>query len=155
VLDSNGNPVDYSSTPGSGATDFMAGFGYSTYLTSQFTLDASASHTVRGTYSGYRLGGRTEAGVAFAWRFKNDIRAFPNGALFVEANYRDIGKVQVRGEQDGNSGGTAFFLSPGFRIAFNPRASLSMAAQLPLSQSPNGAQIETKLKAVASLSLSF
>lgn len=155
VLDSNGNPVDYASTPGSGATDFMAGLGYSTYLTSRLTLDASASHTIRGTRSDYRLGDRTEAGAAFAWRFKEDIRAFPNGAVFVEANYRAIGKVQIQGEKDGNSGGTAFFLSPGLRLGFTRSTSLSLAVQLPMSQRPNGAQIETKLKAVASLSISF
>lgn len=155
VLDSNEEAVDFASTPGSGAADFMAGLGYSTYLTPQLMLDASASHTVRGTYHLYRLGDRTEAGVALAWRFTENIRAFPQSSGFMELNFRRIGKVQNQGEKDGNSGGTAIFLSPGLRFGFSPHASLSLAAQLPLMQSPNGAQIETKMKAVASLSLSF
>ncbi len=155
VRDSNGEPVDFASTPGSGAADFTAGFGYSTYLSPQLTLDVSAGHTFRGTYHDYRLGDRTEAGVAFGWRFTGNIRAFPQSAAFLELNYRRNGNVQILGRRDGNSGGNAVFLSPGFRFGFSPGASFSLAAQLPLSQSPNGAQIETKLKAVASLSLSF
>ena len=155
VRDSNGDPVDFASTPGSGATDFMAGLGYSTYLTSQLTLDASASHTLRGTYHDSRLGGRLDAGVALGWRFTEDIRTFPQSAVFLELNYRINGKVRVQGERDDNSGGSAVFLSPGLRFGLSPRASLSVAVQLPLSQTPNGAQIETKLKVVASLSLSF
>lgn len=155
VRDSNGDAVDFASTPGSGAMDFMGGFGYSTYLTTQLTLDASASHTFRGAYHDYRLGGRTEASVALGWRFTENIRTFPQSSGFLELNYRNSGKVKVQGEQDDNSGGTALFVSPGFRFGFSPRISVSLAAQLPVGQSSHGAQIETKLKAVASLSLSF
>lgn len=155
VRDSNGEAVDFASTPGSGATDYLAGFGYSTYLTPQLTLDASAGHTFRGAYHDYRLGGRTEAGMAVGWRFTQNIRTFPQYAAFMELNYRSNGKVEVQGEHDDNSGGSALFLSPGLRFGFSPRASFSLAAQLPVRQNPNGAQIETKFKAVASLSLSF
>ena len=155
VHDSNGDAVDFASTPGSGATDFMAGLGYSTYLTSQLTLDASAVHTFRGTYHDYRLGDRTEAGVAVGWRFTESIQTFPQYRAFLELNYRSNGKVKVQSERDGNTGGSAVFLSPGLHFGFSPHAALSLTAQLPLRQSPNGAQIETKLKVVASLSLSF
>ncbi len=155
VRDSNGETVDFASTPGSGATDYLAGFGYSTYLTPQLTLDASAGRTFRGVYHGYRLGDRTEAGVAMGWRFTKNIRAFPQYAAFMELNFRTNGKVEAQGEQDGNSGGSAAFLSPGFRCGLSSRAALSLSAQFPVHQTPNGAQIETKFKAVASLSLSF
>lgn len=155
VLDSNGEPVDFASTPGSGATDLVGGLGYSTYVTSKLTLDASISSTFRGVYHGYRLGNRLDAGVALGWRFTESIRIFPQSSAFLELNYRSIGKVEDQGARDDNSGGSAVFLSPGLRFGFSPRAALSFALQLPLSQSPNGAQIETKLKAVASLSLNF
>ncbi len=155
VLDSNGEPVDFASTPGSGATDFVGGLGYSTFVTSQLTLDASVSSTFRGIYHGYRLGDRLDAGVALGWRLTENIHTFPQSAAFLELNYRSIGKVEVQGAHDDNSGGSAVFLSPGLRFGFSPRASLSFALQLPLGQSPNGAQIETKFKAVAGLSLSF
>ncbi len=155
VTDAAGDPVDYASTPGSGATDWQAGFGYSTYLTARLTLDASASHTFRGTYHDYRLGDRTDAGVALAWRFTPDIRSFPQAGAFLELNYRDLGRIENQGVQDENSGGTALFASPGLRFAPSPRMAFTLAVQLPLSQSPHGAQVETRFKAVAALSFSF
>jgi hypothetical protein len=155
VTDAAGDPVDYASTPGSGAVDYQAGLGYSTFLTARLTLDASASHTFRGIYRGYRLGGRTDAGVAMAWRFADSVRTFPQASAFLELNYRDLGRIENQGITDENSGGSALFTSPGLRFAFSPRAALTLAAQIPLGQSPNGAQVETRFKAVAALSFSF
>lgn len=153
--DSEGNPVDYASTPGSGAADTQAGVGYSTFLTSNLTLDASFSHTWRGTYRGTRLGDRTDTGMALAYRLTDDIRSFPQFGVFTEVNFRSIGKVLANGELDDNSGGRAFFMSPGFRCAVSPKLAFTLAGQLPLHQAPNGAQIETKFKAVAAVSLTF
>ncbi|HJU82955.1 MAG TPA: hypothetical protein VJ600_01980 [Holophagaceae bacterium] len=155
VRDASGDPVDFASTPGSGATDFQAGLGYSTFLTAHLTLDASVARTFRGTYRGYRLGDRTDAGAALAWRLTDSIRSYPQGSLFLELNYRDLDRVRDQGVTDGNSGGRALFTSPGFRLAFSPRSALTLAGQLPLRQSPNGAQTETRFKAVVALSFSF
>ena len=155
VRDSKGGSVDFASTPGSGATDFMVGFSYSTYLTSQLTLDASAGQIFRGTYHDYRLGDRLDAGVGLGWRFTENIRTFPQVAASVELDYRHSGKAEAQGEREENSGGSSVYLGPGLRFSFSSDASLWLALQLPVHQSPNGAQIETKLKVAASLSLSF
>ena len=153
--DEAGEPVDLASTPGSGAVDTLLGLGYSTFLTARWTLDAGLTHTWRGTHRDTRLGDRLDAGVGVAYRFTRDLRSFPQASAFLELNHRRLGRLRIDGEAEANSGGRALFASPGLRVGFTPRMALTVAAQLPLSQSLHGAQIETRLKAVAALSVAF
>lgn len=155
LRDDAGEPVDLAATPGSGAVDGQLGVGYSTYLTPRWTLDAGASHTWHGTKRDTRLGARTDAGVAVACRFTEDVKHTPGASAFLELNWRHLEPMRSGGEAEPNSGGTALFATPGLRIALTPHATLTLAAALPLRQDLRGVQVETRLKASAALAWVF
>ncbi len=155
VTNSAGERVEPSATAGSGSWDYVTGLAYSTFLTSRLTLDASALYTFRTEHDDFRLGNRVDAGVALAYRFNDDVKAFPQTSAFVEANLRHLSMSEEGGEDDVNTGGTTFFVSPGFRVRFSPAVAFSLAVQVPLAQDLNGEQLETEYKLSAALSITF
>jgi hypothetical protein len=155
VNDSNGAPLEPSATAGSGSVDGMAGLAYSRFLTSRVTLDASAQYTFRAEHHQFRLGDRFDGGVAFAYRFTRDIRKFPQFSAFAEANVRHLAKSRDTGVLDDNTGGTALFITPGFRVGFCEHFSITVGVPVPVVQDLNGEQLKTSFKVNASLNLSF
>jgi Putative MetA-pathway of phenol degradation len=150
-----GERLDPSATAGTGAWDGTLGIAYSTYLTERFTLDASLQHIYRGHHDDFKVGDFTQAGVALAYRLNGDIHDFPTASVFAEILGRRIGKSEAGGLANPNTGGTAMFAGAGFRTFFTPACSATLAAQMPVSQSPNGGQIETRLKVSLGLSYTF
>jgi len=155
VENSEGERVEPSATAGSGSYDGMGGLAYSRFLTSRLTLDVSGQYTFRTEAEEFRLGDRIDAGLAFAYRLVEDIQQFPQVSFFGEANLRHLFKSEEDGERDPNTGGTALFLTPGVRAAFNPHAAFTISAPIPVWQDLNGTQLETDFKINGALTLTF
>jgi hypothetical protein len=152
---SNGEKLEPSSQPGTGAFDGQAGLAWSRFLTPKLTADASAVYTLRGEHAGFTVGDRFDAGVALAYRLTDSITAFPNWSLFAEANVVWLGKDDDHGTLNDNSGGTTLYLTPGARVRFDPHSALTLAPSFPVVQSLHGEQIETRFKVAATLSFGF
>jgi hypothetical protein len=155
VLLSNGEPLEPSSQPGTGAVDGQLGIAYSRFLTSRVTLDASFAYTLRGTHDDFQVGDRMDAGLAFAYRLTESVKQFPNFSVSAELVDVWIGKDDDAGVKNENSGGNTLYLGPGFRTRFSPNVALSVGAGIPIAQALNGDQVETTVKASAALSFSF
>lgn len=155
VKNSERERVEPSATAGSGSYDGMVGLAYSRFLTSRVTFDASAQYTLRTEADHFKVGDRIDGGVAFAYRFIEDIQKFPQVSAFAEANVRHLMKSEEDGARDPNTGGTALFLTPGVRVGFNRNASFTLAAPLPVLQELNGTQLETSFKLTAGLTFAF
>ena len=152
---SNGEKLEPSSQPGTGAFDGQAGLAWSRFLTPNLTIDASSIYTLRGEHAGFTVGDRFDAGVALAWRLTDSILAFPNWSIFGEANVVWLGKDDDHGTKNENSGGTTLFLTPGVRVRFNPTAAFTLAPSFPVWQGLHGEQVETRFKVAATLSFGF
>ncbi|MSU34440.1 MAG: transporter [Pedosphaera sp.] len=155
VKNSAGERVEPSATAGSGSYDGMLGLAYSRFLTSRITLDTSVQYTHRTEADHFRLGDRIDAGLAFAYRFTEDIQAFPQIHAFAEANVRSLFKSQEDGASDPNTGGTALFLTPGVRIFFARNLAFTVSAPLPVVQDLNGEQLKTSFKVNGALTVLF
>jgi hypothetical protein len=152
----NAESLEASSQPGTGAYDFQFGLGYSRFLTSHVTVDASALYTLRTRHDGFKVGDRFDAGVAVAYRLTESIRSFPQWAIFGEATYVWLGKDH--GEESGlnnNSGGNTLYLTPGVRLRFNEAASLTVAPSFPVWQDLEGDQIESQFKLAVTFTYAF
>jgi len=152
---SNGELLEASSQPGTGAFDGQLGLAYSRFLTSRITIDASAAYTLRGTHDDFTVGDRFDAGLAFAYRLTEDVRAFPNYSVSAELLDVWIGKDDDAGLKNDNSGGNTVYLAPGFRTRFDEHVALGVSAGFPVAQDLNGDQVKTVVKASAALSFSF
>jgi hypothetical protein len=152
---SNGELLEFSSQPGTGALDGQLGFAYSRFLTSRVTVDASFSYTLRGTFEDFTVGDRMDSGVALAYRLTEDIKEFPNYSVSGELVDVWIGKDVESGAANDNSGGNTVYVQPGFRTRFNPHVALGVSAGCPVLQDLNGDQVESRIKASAALSFSF
>jgi hypothetical protein len=155
VKNSAGERVEPSATAGSGSYDGMLGLAYSRFLTSRVTFDASGQYTLRSEADDFRLGDRIDAGVAFAYRFTEDIQRFPQVSAFAEANVRHLFKSEEDGASDPNTGGTVLFITPGVRVGFSKTVSFTVSAPVPVVQDLNGTQLETRYKINGGLTFSF
>lgn len=155
VKNSEGERVEPSATAGSGSYDGMLGLAYSRFLTARLTFDASAQYTLRTEDDDFKLGNRIDAGMAFAYRFTEDIEKYPQVSAFAEANVRHLLKSEEDGERDPNTGGTVLFLTPGVRVAFTKNLSFTVSSPLPVLQDLNGTQLKTRYKVNGGLTLSF
>jgi len=152
---SNGEPLEPSSQPGTGAVDFMTGVAYSRFLDAHITIDASAAYTFRTEHDDFKVGDRFDAGVALAYRLTDDINSFPNISVFGEVAYTQIWKDQEGGVANPNSGGETLYLAPGVRVRFNPTMSLTVSPAFPVWQNLDGDQVEMKYKVSAMMSIAF
>jgi hypothetical protein len=154
---SNGEGLEPSSQPGTGAYDYQFGLGYSRFLTSHLTVDASVLYTLRTRHDQFKVGDRFDAGAALAYRLTESIKSFPQWRVFGEANYIWLGKDDA-GDDEGinnNSGGNTLYLTPGVRVRFNEHAALTVAPSFPVWQDLNGDQIESQFKLAVTFSYSF
>ncbi len=155
VLDSTGARVEPASTPGTGAWDEMVGLAYTFAATPDLAFDASAQYTFRGEKFDYRLGNRFDAGVAAGWRVFGKGQQFPRVSVMGEASVRHLEKSEEHGLASADTGGTALFLSPGFRVGFNAHAAWTVGVQFPVLQELNGRQLETRFRVSTSFSIYF
>ena len=155
VENSEGERVEPSATAGSGSYDGMLGLAFSRFLTSRLTFDISGQYTLRTEADDFKLGDRIDGGVAFAYRFTEDIQKFPQVSAFGEANVRHLFKSEEDGERDPNTGGTALFLTPGVRVGFTENFTFTISAPLPVFQDLNGTQLKTSYKVNGALTFTF
>ena len=152
---SNGELLEPSSQPGSGAFDFLGGVAYSRFLTSHVTLDTSMSYIWRTEAHDYRVGDRFDADLALAWRLTDDVKSMPNISVFGELAWTTLLKDQDGGVDNPNSGGNTLFIAPGVRARFTPAASLTVSPQFPVLQQLDGDQVEVDYKLTAMFSIAF
>ncbi|MBI4566256.1 MAG: transporter [Planctomycetes bacterium] len=148
-------PLEPSLQPGSGAFDVALGTAYSRWLSENVTLDTSVSYTYRTEEDHFKIGDLVLFGIAVAHRFTENVRTFPQPSVFLEANVRHLFRNEEDGERVRNSGGTALFLSPGFRFGFSERASLTLSVQIPVVQALHDKQQETLLKVAMGVTVSL
>jgi hypothetical protein len=151
----NGEPLEPSSQPGTGAFGYQVGLAYSRFLTPRITTDASAVYTIRTPHDGFEVGDRVDLGIALAYRLTGNIRRYPNWSVFGEANAVWLGKDEADGEKNPNSGGWTVYLTPGVRVRFTENLALTVAPSFPIVQELNGEQVETGFKLAVALSFSF
>jgi len=155
VENSEGERVEPSATAGSGSYDGMLGLAFSRFLTSRLTFDISGQYTLRTEADDFKLGDRIDGGVAFAYRFTEDIQKLPQVSAFGEVNVRHLFKSEEDGERDPNTGGTALFLTPGVRVGFTENFTFTISAPLPVFQDLNGTQLKTSYKVNGALTFTF
>lgn len=155
VFNSAGERIEPSATAGSGSYDGMLGLAYSRFLTARVTLDTSAQYTIRTEANDFQLGDRIDAGLAFAYRFTEDINHFPQWTAFAETNLRYLLKSKDGGERDPNTGGTVLFVTPGIRALLNKNLAVTISSPIPTWQNLNGEQLKTSYKINAGVTISF
>ena len=107
----NGERLEPSSQPGTGAFGFPFGLAYSRFITSNLTMDVSALYTARLENDHFKVGDRFDAGVAAAYRLTDSIKDFPQVSVFTEATLVWLGKDEEDGDRNPNSGGTTIYIT--------------------------------------------
>ncbi len=148
-------PLDPALQPGSGAFDFLLGAAYSRYLTERVTLDTGLSYTRRTKRADFKMGDLVLFGVAAAYRFTENVATYPQSSAFLEVNVRHLFMNREGAHEEENSGGTALFVSPGFRVAFSERVSFTISPQIPVAQHLNEEQQKTLFKVAMGITVSF
>jgi hypothetical protein len=151
----NGERLEPSSQPGTGAVDYQGGIAYSRFITSRVTVDASGVYTLRTEEDDFEVGDRFDAGVAVAYRLTESIQSFPNFSLFGETTLVWLESDEEDGEENRNSGGWTVYLTPGVRVRFNDNVALTVAPSIPVYQDLNGEQVEADFKLAAALAFTF
>jgi hypothetical protein len=152
---SNGEKLEPSSQPGSGAVDYLVGVAWSKYLSARTTIDVSGTYTYRGEHDDFRVGDRWDGGVAVAYRLTEDVKSFPNWSVSGELLGVYIDEDEDGGVKNWNSGGTTIYLAPGIRERATPHLAWALAPAFPIVQDLHGDQIETTAKLTFSLSFSL
>ena len=151
---SNGERLSPTDQPGTGAWDFPVGVGYSRFLTSQLTMDASAIYTFRTENNHFQVGDRLDVGLALGYRVTESIQKFPQFSLFGELLDVYLQKDQEDGAKDPNSGSNTLYLVPGARVRFDKNWAMSVAPSFPVLQDVNGDQGEVRFKMAITLTFS-
>jgi hypothetical protein len=118
-------------------------------------MDTSIAYTYRTRADDFKIGDLILFGFALNYRFTESVQVFPQPSAFLEFNVRHLFRNREGSEVEENSGGTALFVSPGFRIGFSEKVSLTIAIQIPVVQALHEEQQLTKFKVSTGLTLSF
>jgi hypothetical protein len=151
----NGESLSPTDEPGTGRWGIPFGFGYSRFLTPHLTVDASALYTLRFQKDHFKVGDRLDLGLAFAYRLTESIKSFPQYSVFMEMNDVYLFNDRDHGQNDPNSGSNTLYLTPGFRVRFNPTMALTVAPSFPVIADLNGNQGKVEYKLAVTFSLSF
>jgi hypothetical protein len=151
----NGERLSPTDQPGTGRWGLPVGFGYSRFLTPHLTIDASILYTFRFEKDDFKVGDRLDTGIALAYRLTESVQSFPQYSVFAEVNDVYLFNDRVQDENDPNSGSNTLYITPGFRVRFNPTASLTVAPSFPVIEDLNGDQGKVDFKLAITLSLSF
>lgn len=152
---SNGESLSPTDQPGSGRWGLPIGVGYSRFLTSRLTVDASALYTFRLGKDDFKVGDRLDLGLAMAYRLTESIKTFPQFSIFGELNDVYLQKDRDHGENDPNSGSNTLYITPGVRIRFDPHIALTVAPSFPIWEDLNGDQGKVDWKLAVTFSFSF
>lgn len=150
---SNGEKLEPSSQPGSGAFGYLGGLSYSRHLGSRVAIDASGVYVLRTSDDGFEVGDRIDTGVAVTYSFDDSEDLHPNVGVFIELTHTWLGKDSERGEGlNENSGGNSYYLTSGVRFAIAHGITFMVAPSIPLQQNLNGEQLETDFRIFGQLS---
>ncbi len=154
----NGELLEASSQPGTGAWGYTAGVAASWFLSAATTVNASAAYTYRDAHRGFQVGDRVQAGTAIAHRFR---RLQPGGhklpriEAFIEALAVSLGRDKEETAKNPNSGGTTLYVGPGIRARLSEAFEVVVSPAWPVMQNLSGAQVEADFKARAALTWYF
>ncbi|HEV8094887.1 MAG TPA: hypothetical protein VGP71_04105 [Burkholderiales bacterium] len=151
VRNASGDLAERSLQPGTGTTDALLGAYYAQLLPMKdlsWFVQATAQVPVNSN-DGFKPGRRLsiDAGLRYDAMESLSLMLQVNG-LF---RSRDSG---VNAEPD-DSGGTSWFLSPGFSVAITKDARLYAFHQIPIHQHVNGVQLTARSASLLGLSLRF
>jgi hypothetical protein len=151
----NGERLSPTDQPGTGRWGLPIGFGYSRFLTSHLTMDASILYTFRFEKDDFKVGDRIDTGFALAYRLTESVQSFPQYSVFAELNDVYLFNDRANDENETNSGSNTLYITPGVRVRFSPAASLTVAPSFPVIEDLNGDQGKVEFKLAITLSLSF
>lgn len=151
----NGELLTPTDQPGTGRWGVPFGLGYSRFLTSRITIDASVLYTYRFEEGGFKVGDRFDSGLALAYRLTRSIKQFPQYSVFLELNNVYLAHDRDHAVRDPNSGGDTLYLTPGFRVRFDKTIALTVAPSFPVYENLYGNQGRIDFKIAASLSFAF
>ena len=170
-LSSNGARVETEHQPGSGSWDPILGVALSKRV-DRLSLNATGLYTrsTKGAQS-TDLGDRAQLTLAAAYRFGGkagygdcdeiyeyfypETRQHWLTDLVLELNGQWQDKMTVQGVRDDSTGGTVLYLSPGARLSFNGRYSISLSLGVPLYQQLNGDQSKVDYRVITGLGYAF
>ena len=153
---SNGEKLEPSSQPGTGAFGYQAGVSYSRELTSRISLDASEIYTLRTPEDGFEVGDRMDGGIALTYRLDEVEDSHSKAGVFIELTHNWLGKDSEAEEGlNDNSGGTSYYLTSGVRYRIGHDVAFMIAPSIPLKQNLNGEQLETDFRLYAQLSVTI
>jgi hypothetical protein len=129
--------------PGSGSWDGFGGIVL-TYQTLDYQIDAQASYTLNTEANNVEFGDQAGLDASLQYRiWPRELDAGVLGFLYavLEGNFLYADNNEINGAKDPDSGGTAFFLSPGVQYV-TKRWIIEGIVQLPVYQNLNGAALE-------------
>jgi hypothetical protein len=151
----NGEGLSPTDEPSTGAWDFLIGVGYSRFITSHLTIDASAAYTFRTQHDNFTVGDRIDLGAALAYRITDSVQTFPQFSVFGELIDVCLMKDTDHDEYDENSGSNTLYFSPGLRVRFSKDWALTAAPAFPIVQDLNGDQGKVRFKMAITVSYSY
>lgn len=155
VFLSSGDRLEPSSQPGTGRQSALGGLAYSRFLAPRVTLDASWLYTRRFERDSFRVGSRSDTGIAVAYRLNDSVASGPQFAPFLELTHQYIGRDRESGSDNLNSGGNTLFVTPGVRLGVSKDLGIVIAPSFPVAQDLNGEQLETDFRLTTSVFARF
>jgi len=152
-LEDDGSPFEAEFQPGSGSFDFLLGGAIGKSF-GNFALNADVQYTLVGEGTqDTDLGDSftANAAISYGWELGND----SNFTLAGELIFQDQQRERIGAEIDVNSGGTQWFIAPGFRYQSGKGWGLFGSIALPLSERLNGIQNDTDFRLHTGISYSF
>jgi hypothetical protein len=129
----------------SGASGPMGGFAVVPYF-------VSATYQLRtGETDGYRLGNELQVNAGGGYPLGHRLDAL----LQVNSRFRSKDDIEEEPEEEGLTGGTYVYASPGLRFSIGDRAAIYAIVQVPLYQHVNGIQLTSSANYVAGLQTRF
>jgi len=141
---------------GSGSWDAFGGIVL-TYQTLDYQVDAQAIYKLNTEANNFEFGDEARLDASLQYRvLPRELESGVPGFLYavLEGNLLYTEKNEMNGVTDPNSGGTAFFLSPGIQYV-TKRWIIEGIVQLPISQNLNGAALEDDFTVRVGFRLNF
>jgi len=141
---------------GSGSWDPFAGV-IATYQTLDYQVDAQISYKANTQANDFEFGDELRLDGSLQYRlWPHELGPGVPGFLYgvIEANLLHQYENDINGVEDGDSGGTTLFLSPGLQY-ITKRWVVEAIVQIPVTQDLNGAALEDDFTVMAGFRLNF